>query len=115
MSREIQGSRKKKRTPPQARSQHHLGPDERDAAQAEPGRPSLALVDGIPGVVWEAYGQPDAAHQRIDFISPAVETMLGYSVQEWLGTPNFWLSIVHPDDRARAAARAADAFARGAA
>ena len=39
--------------------------------------------------------------------------MLGYSVQEWLRTPNFWLSIVHPDDRERAAAVAADAFARG--
>ena len=71
------------------------------------------MLDDIPAVVWEAYGRPDAAHQRIDFISPSVETMLGYSVEEWLSTPNFWLSIVHPDDRARAAASAADAFARG--
>jgi len=73
-----------------------------------------ALVDGIPGVVWEAYGQPDAAQQRIDFVSPYVETMLGYSVDEWLSTPNFWLSIVHPDDRGRAADVAAAAFAAGA-
>jgi PAS domain S-box-containing protein len=65
-------------------------------------------------VVWEAYGRPDAAQQRIDFVSPSVERMLGYSVQEWLSTPNFWLTIVHPDDRQRAAAAAADAFARGA-
>ena len=64
-------------------------------------------------MVWEAYGRPDAAHQRIDYISPSVETMLGYSVEEWLSTPNFWLSIVHPEDRARAAANAADVFARG--
>jgi PAS domain S-box-containing protein len=72
-----------------------------------------ALVEGIPGVVWEAYGRPDATQQRIDFVSPYVETMLGYSVAEWLKTPNFWLTIVHPDDRERAAAAAAAAFARG--
>jgi PAS domain S-box-containing protein len=29
--------------------------------------------------------------------------MLGYTVEEWLSTPNFWLSIVHPDDGERAA------------
>jgi PAS domain S-box-containing protein len=64
-------------------------------------------------VVWEASGRPDATEQRIDFVSPYAETMLGYSVEEWLRTPNFWLSIVHPDDRAQAAAAAAQAFARG--
>jgi PAS domain S-box-containing protein len=113
MSPETPGSRKKKRTPRHAPSQHQPGPAEPDGAHAEPDRRSLALVDGIPGVVWEAYGQPDAAQQRIDFISPSVETMLGYSVREWLSTPNFWLSIVHPDDRDRAAAAAAGTFAAG--
>jgi len=87
----------------------------RDTTPSPPTDPRyLALVDGIPGVVWEAYGQPDHAQQRIDFVSPAVQAMLGYSVEEWLQTPNFWLSIVHPDDRERAARVAADAFARGA-
>ena len=114
MSPKNLGSSKKNRVPPRhASSQHQPEPEARAAAHAEPDRRSLALLDGIPGVVWEAYGQPDAAQQRIDFISPSVETMLGYSVQEWLSTPNFWLSIVHPDDRDRAAAVAADAFARG--
>jgi PAS domain S-box-containing protein len=72
-----------------------------------------ALIDGIPGVVWEAHGQPDGGQQRIDFVSPYVETMLGYSVEEWMSTPNFWLSIVHPEDRERAAAVALRAFASG--
>jgi PAS domain S-box-containing protein len=71
------------------------------------------IINGIPGVVWEAYGQPDGSQQRIDFVSPYVETMLGYSVEEWLSTPNFWLTIVHPDDREQAAAVAATAFASG--
>jgi PAS domain S-box-containing protein len=109
MSSKPPEDRKTSRTPPHAPSPHQPGPDER----AERDRRSLALVDGIPGVLWEAYGRPDATQQRIDFISPSVEVMLGYSVQEWLDTPNFWLSIVHPDDRDRAAAAAADAFARG--
>ncbi len=43
------------------------------------------------GVVWEAWGKPDAANQRIDFVSSHVEKMLGYSQEEWLSTPNFWL------------------------
>ena len=73
------------------------------------------LIDSVPGVVWEAWGAPDAGSQRIDFVSQHVETMLGYSVDEWLRTPNFWLTIVHPDDRERAARSARDSFERGAA
>ncbi len=61
------------------------------------------LVADVPGVVWEAWGLPDESSQRIDFVSSYVEELLGYSVNEWLSTPNFWLSIVHPDDKARAA------------
>jgi PAS domain S-box-containing protein len=71
------------------------------------------IVAHIPGVVWEAWGKPDAANQRIDFVSSHVEKMLGYSREEWLWTPNFWLQIVHPDDRARAAAEAVAIFASG--
>jgi two-component system, cell cycle sensor histidine kinase and response regulator CckA len=71
------------------------------------------IIVNVPGVVWEAWGEPDAATQRIDFVSDYVETMLGYSVEEWLSTPNFWLSIVHPDDRERTARAAAANFARG--
>ena len=69
------------------------------------------IVAHVPGVVWEAWGKPDAANQRIDFVSSHVEKMLGYSRDEWLSTPNFWLQIVHPDDRERAAAEAAAIFA----
>ena len=40
--------------------------------------------------------------------------MLGYSVEEWLSTPNFWLQIVHPDDRERVAEISGTAFLAGA-
>lgn len=71
------------------------------------------IVAHVPGVVWEAWGKPDTGNQRIDFVSSHVEKMLGYSETEWLSTPNFWLSIVHPDDKERAAAEAAAIFASG--
>jgi two-component system, cell cycle sensor histidine kinase and response regulator CckA len=68
------------------------------------------ILANVPGVVWEAWGQPDAATQQIEFVNDYVETMLGYSVEEWLSTPNFWLSIVHPDDKEGTARDAAEHF-----
>ncbi len=71
------------------------------------------IVASVPGVVWEAWGEPDAASQRIDFVSDYVETMLGYSVSEWLSTPNFWLQIVYEEDKERAAREAKANFNAG--
>jgi PAS domain S-box-containing protein len=71
------------------------------------------IVASVPGVVWEAWGQPDTNAQRINFVSDYVETMLGYKVEEWLSTPNFWLTIVHPDDREQAGRDAAADFISG--
>jgi len=86
------------------------------AAEVEIQRRRLKdIVANVPGVVWEAWGEPDAATQRIDFVSDHVEAMLGYSIEEWLGTPNFWLSIVHEEDKERAGREAVARFksARG--
>jgi PAS domain S-box-containing protein len=73
----------------------------------------LAIVSNVPGVVWEAWGDPDEKTQRINFVSDHVERMLGYSTAEWLSTPNFWLSIVHPDDREAASRHAHDHYLAG--
>lgn len=77
------------------------------------GRRLSNLVGTVPGVVWEAWGDPDDGSQRINFVSDYIETMLGYRVDEWLATPNFWLTIVHPDDRERAAREASEIFSGG--
>jgi PAS domain S-box-containing protein len=69
------------------------------------------VVENVPGVVWEAWGQPDAETQRVDFVSDYARVMVGYDPREWTSTRNFWLTIVHPDDRERAAAEAAAIFA----
>jgi len=73
-------------------------------------RKLIDLMEAVPGVVWEAWGTPDGARQQINFVSGYVEKMLGYSTEEWLSTPNFWLSIVHPHDRMGAAERATQTF-----
>jgi PAS domain S-box-containing protein len=82
------------------------------AAQIENERQRLNnVVANVPGVVWEAWGDPERASQQINFVSEYVEKMFGYSADEWFSTPNFWLSIVHPEDVARAAQEAAAIFA----
>jgi PAS domain S-box-containing protein len=84
------------------------------ASEVEAQRSRLdSIITSVPGVVWEAWGVPDESNQRINFVSDYVETMLGYTVEEWLATPNFWLSIVHKDDRERAARTASETFASG--
>ncbi|HYP01862.1 MAG TPA: PAS domain S-box protein [Pyrinomonadaceae bacterium] len=84
------------------------------AAEVDSQRRRLdSIIKSVPGVVWEAWGEPDESSQRIDFVSDYVEKLLGYTVEEWLSTPNFWLTIVHPEDRERAARTAAATFASG--
>jgi len=69
------------------------------------------VVANVPGIVWEAWGQPDTGSQRVDFVSDYARVMLGYEPHEWTSTRNFWLTIVHPDDRQRAAAETAAIYA----
>jgi PAS domain S-box-containing protein len=33
------------------------------------------------------------------YVSRHVETALGYSREEWLGQPDIWMELLHPDDR----------------
>jgi PAS domain S-box-containing protein len=97
-------------------TQRRVQEKERDEflAREQAARERLAnIVASVPGVVWEAWGEPNAAAQRIDFVSHYVEEMLGYSVEEWLSTPNFWATIVHPEDKESALRVAAEHFNGG--
>jgi hypothetical protein len=42
------------------------------------------------------------------FVSEDVENVFGYPVADWLAKPNFIAEIIHPEDRARAAAEEAE-------
>jgi PAS domain S-box-containing protein len=69
-------------------------------SQLQQERQRLAdTLSNVPGVVFETWFQPDAAAGRVNFVSDHITTMLGYSVDEWLSAPDFWLTKVHLDDR----------------
>ena len=58
-----------------------------------------AHVELVPGVTYiESLNSGDTV-----YISPQVESMLGFTPQEWLGDPGRWSKQVHPDDRERVA------------
>jgi len=60
-----------------------------------------SVVQHIPAVTY-IDALDDAASTL--FVSPQVEELLGYTPLEWMADSDLWLRIVHPDDRARAAA-----------
>jgi PAS domain S-box-containing protein len=53
------------------------------------------LVEQIPAI---AYIDPVEDGPTV-YISPQVESILGYEPQEWYADPDLWRKIVHPDDR----------------
>lgn len=60
------------------------------------------IIANIQGIVWETTRESDDNPNRLDFVSDYIVTMLGYSIEEWMSIPNFWLGIVHPEDQEKA-------------
>jgi PAS domain S-box-containing protein len=58
------------------------------------------LVEGIPAVTFMA-SLDDTSNERELYVSPQIETLLGFSQKEWLEDPILWYSQLHPDDRNR--------------
>ena len=57
-----------------------------------------ALIEHIPAIVYRESDDEDPAKF---FLSPQVERILGYTVDEWTWTDDFWADRLHPDDRER--------------
>lgn len=55
------------------------------------------LVEDIDGIVWEC----NADTLEFTYMSPRVEAILGYPVQQWYDEPDLWAKIIHSDDRER--------------
>jgi len=73
------------------------------SAQAEElSRRLERIMASVPGIVWEQWRQRDPLQLRTDFISEGITTLTGYSTEDWLTRPEFWLEIMHPDDREEA-------------
>ncbi|MDQ2746772.1 MAG: PAS domain S-box protein, partial [Acidobacteriota bacterium] len=60
------------------------------------------IIANIPGVVWETRLTANQADD-CGFVSEYVEKMTGYTIAEWMQEPDFWLKIIHPEDREHAA------------
>jgi PAS domain S-box-containing protein len=70
------------------------------------------LITSSPAILFSCHaseGYPTT------YISPNVEVFLGYSVRDFLSTPDFWTERLHPDDRTRALAAMASAIVYGSA
>ncbi len=72
------------------------------------------LISDVPGVVWQAWGDPgDLESLRTDFVSGYAFRLLGYRPDEFIDRPDLWLHILHPDDRERVAREAHELFEAG--
>jgi PAS domain S-box-containing protein len=56
------------------------------------------LVEEIPAVTFLASLEGGANEL---YVSPQIESLLGFSQREWLEDPTLWFRQLHPDDRAR--------------
>jgi len=54
------------------------------------------LVEHVPSVVYTAETGPDG---RWLYVSPQIESLLGFTAEEWMADPERWWKQLHPDDR----------------
>ena len=64
-----------------------------------------ALIERLPAIIYL-----DALGGVADtlFISPQIETVLGFTVEEWIADRDIWEKQLHPDDRERLVALSND-------
>ncbi len=68
------------------------------------------LLDQIPAVVFMAYLDQGIGEA---YVSPQIEATLGFTQKEWLEDPVRWYHQIHPDDKSRWSAEAAEMFFSG--
>src|SRR5438128_7645181 len=56
------------------------------------------LVHRLDAILRDA----DPKTARFTFVIQRAEKLLGYPVERWMSEPQFWLSLLHPEDRERA-------------
>jgi PAS domain S-box-containing protein len=54
-----------------------------------------SLINTVDGIVWEC----NAKTLEFTFISKKVETILGYTSEEWINTPDFWVNHIYHKDK----------------
>lgn len=95
-----------------------LALDVTERRQAQEARAALtrrldSLIASVPGVVWEAQGDAEAALSQLEFVSRALTNMIGYAPEEAVNNPAFWEKVIHPEDRARVGEEIRGIYERG--
>ena len=57
------------------------------------------LVEQLPLITY--IDSPYSADEAATYVSPQIQQILGYSLEEWHGTPDFFVEHLHPEDRDR--------------
>jgi PAS domain S-box-containing protein len=71
----------------------------RDPSGRMPLVPYRAMVEQLPAITYTEIPDPSShTGTTVTYLSPAVETILGYTTRELLADPNLWDRITHPDD-----------------
>ena len=53
------------------------------------------LVQTTSAIMWRG----DPGTFAFTYVSPQVEALLGYTPEEWMADPDFWIEHIHPEDR----------------
>jgi PAS domain S-box-containing protein len=72
--------------------EHHRAKAELRAAETR----YRTLVERLPAITYIA---EVGVEGRWQFVSPQIETMLGFSAEEWMANPGLWISRIHEEDR----------------
>jgi two-component system cell cycle sensor histidine kinase/response regulator CckA len=76
--------------------------EQRTAALRDSEQRYRALVEQLPAITYMAeFGE----NGRWLYVSPQIESLLGFTLIEWLADPALWHRQLHPDDRERVLAR----------
>ncbi len=60
------------------------------------------LVEQIPAITYiDELDPTEPAGYRTQYVSPQIESMLGYSPPEFMAQPGLWPDLIHPEDRER--------------
>jgi diguanylate cyclase (GGDEF)-like protein/PAS domain S-box-containing protein len=63
------------------------------------------LVERVPAAVYIDVADHEVTDGgRLAYMSPQIESILGYPAEAFVADPELWPSLIHPDDRARALA-----------
>src|ERR1700682_5214584 len=68
------------------------------------------LVEQIHAIIFMAYLDQGIGEA---YVSPHIESLLGFTQEEWLNDPVRWYQQIHPDDKARWSVEAAELFVSG--